>query len=457
MPSLRITPHARRILLVCLLSALAAMYGFAWFSPAIGLEYSDGAALVQAVTHHIDASPPLFPALLGLFAMVSRQPQWLKLLPLLCTLGWLVLTQRLLVKMGASLTASRVLVLLTAASPTVVHLATGIFAEPLFALLVTASLLALLEEQPVISGLCAGLATVTVTAGTALILASIVTLAAHRRLRSALIFTASAMLFATPWLGWWLANGGLPASRLHANELAVLAGNNLVLLAAAPVTMLSGYVNLYPGLLTAVALLIVLVRRRLFVPDLFFGLYCVALLFRTEPPLRGFAPVLPMFLWMLWRVARTGKYATVTKVTATALLAPALWFGFTMLARPTGWHEMETLFAYIRGNTAPDAVLMADLDPVFTFNTGRRTVRGFVADSYRSYYAPAGAGPVVTPDELRASVIRERVRFVVVTPDRELPESASFHKAVGALERSGMLEPVEVPGVPAEYRLLRVR
>ena len=45
-------------------------------------------------------------------------------------------------------------ILMTAASPTVLYLATGLFAEPLFALLLTASLLALLDERPLIAGLC---------------------------------------------------------------------------------------------------------------------------------------------------------------------------------------------------------------------------------------------------------------------------------------------------------------
>jgi hypothetical protein len=228
-------------------------------------------------------------------------------------------------------------------------------------------------------------------------------------------------------------------------------------LAAAPFILLTGYANLYPGLLTAIALLIVLIRRRQFVPDLFVGLYCVVLLCRTEPPLRGFAPVLPLVLWILWRVARTGRFATVTQVVAITMIVPALWFGTLSLreaSAPDNWHEMETLFAYIRANTAPDDALLADLDPVFYVNTGRATLRGFEPDNYRNYYGPPGS--LVTPDQLRAAVLHNRVAYVVLTPDRDLPESASFHRAVGAMERGGMLEPVSVPGISKDYRLLRV-
>lgn len=121
---------------------------------------------------------------------------------------------------------------------------------------------------------------------------------------------------------------------------------------------------------------------------------------------------------------------------------------------PDNWHQMKTLFSFIRGNTPTNAVLLADLDPVFYLNTGRTTVRGFVPDNYRSYYAPPGS--LVTPDELVAAVRKNRVSYVVLTPDRDLPESGSFHRAVAALERGGVLEPVDVPGVTEDYRLLRV-
>lgn len=452
---------------ICLMAALAVMYGVAWFAPAIGLDYTDGASLVAAVSHRLNGSPPLFVTLLALFALISRQAQWLKLAPLVCTFLWLALTRRLLLKMGATRECAGMLVLMTAASPTVLYLSTGLFAEPLFAILMTVCLLSLLDEKPLTAGLCAGLATITLSAGTALIVACLLTLVAHRRLRSAAIFTGAAMVFAAPWLGWLLAHGGFAASQLHLSELAVLLGDNAMLLAATPFTLLTGHANLYPGLLTAVALLIALIGRRQFAPDLFIGFYCLMLLCRTEPPLRAFAPVLPLFLWILWRAARTGRFAAVTQAVAVLMIVPALWFGALRVfpsvtlgavaaetGPPDNWHEMEKLFAFLRSSTPPDAVLLADLDPVFYLNTARKTVRGFVPDSYRSYYAPPGS--LVTPDRLRASVLREHVSYVVLTPDRNLPESASFLKAVAALERGGILEPVSVPGAAGDYRLLRV-
>jgi hypothetical protein len=288
------------------------------------------------------------------------------------------------------------------------------------------------------------------TAGATLVVACLLTLVVRRRLRNATIFACASMLLAAPWLGWTLALNGLPALDLRS------IGNNTMLLAAAPFVLMTGYATLYPGLLTAVVLLIVLVRRRHFVPDLFFGLYCIALVFRPEPPLHAFAAVLPMFLWMLWRVARIGRFAAIARTTALLMVLPALWFCAVRVypavtrgavapetGAPDDWREMQRLFVYIRGNTPEDAVLLADLDPVFYLYTGRTTVRGFTS--------------VATPDQLVTAIRRDHVSYVVLTPDADLPESASFHRAVAALERGGLLEPVDVPGSTDEYRLLRVR
>ncbi|HVW09712.1 MAG TPA: glycosyltransferase family 87 protein [Bryobacteraceae bacterium] len=448
------SPRIRRISLICLLAALGVLYAIGWFSPAIGLEYREGANLLQAVTGHVETNPPLFPWLLGLFALVSRQPQWLKLLPLLCAAGWLALTWRLLAKMGASRACCWMMIAIAAASPAVEHLATGLYPEMLFGLLAIGSLIALLDERPILSGVAAGLATVTMTSGAVLIVACLLTLVTYRRLRAAVMFLVPAMLFASPWLGWWMAHSGMPNTNLDLSEWSVLLWKNAIWLAAAPFTAMSGYANNYPGLLTAVALLIVLIRRRQFVPDLFFGLYCVALVCRPEPPLYAFAPVLPLFLWMLWRVVRRGRFALISQVTAIGLIASALWFGLGQALRPAGWPDYQKLFAVIRANTPQNAVLMTDLDPLYYLNTGRTSIRGFTPDGYRTWYAPPR--PLVTPDELYATIPARRVDFVVMAPDREVPESVSYNNSIDALERGDFVEPVELPGLPAGYRLLRV-
>ena len=75
---------------------------------------------------------------------------------------------------------------------------------------------------------------------------------------------------------------------------------------------------------------------------------------------------------------------------------------------------MEKLFAWIRANTPPDSVLLADLYTVFYLNKRPEPlVRGFVPDT-GSYYAPPGS--LVTPDELRAAVLRAQRTMLVMWP-----------------------------------------
>jgi hypothetical protein len=100
------------------------------------------------------------------------------------------------------------------------------------------------------------------------------------------------------------------------------------------------------------------------------------------------------------------------------------------------------------------AILLANLDGALFLNTGRKTIRGFAPNSYDLFYAPRQSA--ATPDQLSNAIVRERVGFVVLTPDRGLAESASFHKSLEALERGGVIEPVDIPGAARDYRLFKV-
>jgi hypothetical protein len=92
---------------------------------------------------------------------------------------------------------------------------------------------------------------------------------------------------------------------------------------------------------------------------------------------------------------------------------------------------------------------------MFYLNTGRKSIRGFVPDGYKLYYAPSNS--LITPDQLGKQILENGVGYVALTPDRDFSEAPSYHRAVEALERGGMLEPVAIPGVSGEYRLLRLR
>lgn len=402
-------------------------------------------------------SPELFPIVLAPFRTVSLSLWWLRIPSVAAGIVWLFLTRRLLMRLGASAECSTFLVLATALSPVVVALATGLCPETLFALLATASLLALLGDRPSVAGALAGMATLTLSAGMSLIIAALMAFLARGRFRPATRFAVFSALFASPALGWTLSDG-VPIARLHLSEIGLILGSNVIRLAAAPFILLSGYDSLYPGLLTALAVLFVLIRRRHFLPDLFVGLYCLLLIFRVELPIRAFAPVLPLLLWMLWRVVRDSRFALVSRIAAIALAVSAAAFNGIMAfdrADVRNWSQSQELFSAIRANTPPTATLLADLDPAVEVWTGRKTVRGFTTDLFRSRYMPT-ASSLVTPDSILATIGHDRVGYVVVTPDRQLPESPSFHRAIGALERGGTISPISLPGVGAEFRLYAV-
>jgi hypothetical protein len=490
-----ITPAVRRAIIAIFFALIAVIDLIGWHAPAIGLSYDDAAYLVTAESMVIghgyaieslpDAVPqtrfpPLFPAILALFMLVSHNTLWLKLLPLACAVVWLVLTRKLLLKMGASRNGAHFLVGLTAASPFVVFLATNLLPDLLFALLVTAALLALLEERATAAGLLAGFATLTRTAGVPLIVACLLTLVIRRRFRNATLFAAAAMIIVGPWFGWALAHSASdpfygPGHYASANILTALAasekarvvGRNFSLLLGSPFTLLAGFSHLFAVLSTIFLLGWSLVVRRQLVPDLFALLYCLMLLCWVGPPLRLMSSILPLVLWIVWRVwSRIGKPEAVAAAALLIAVLPlyadaarmpvALAHGyFPAGPRPSAdWREIQKLFAFIRAQTPKDAIILANLDPLFYLNTRRKAVRGFAPNDYKLYYESGGT---ITPDQLAAAIARYRVTYVALTPDRDFAETAFFHRAADALERGGVLEPLAIPGISGDYRLLRVK
>jgi hypothetical protein len=491
---MKLNQTAQRMLIASFFAIVAVVYAVAWLAPSIGLFHDDAVYLVTAkalVAGHgytlenlpnpipQTKYPPLFPLLVALFLMISDQAELLKLLPLICTAAWLLLTYKLLRKMGAEPWGSLLLVGLTAASPLVVFLGTNLLSEPLFALLLTAALLALLDDRMFLAGALAALASLTRTAGLPLIAAIALTLILRARFRRAIVFTATAVGLATPWFAWafvhaagdpYYGGGNYAASNmlkaLSASEKASVIGANLMFLFSGPFTLLSGIRDVYAAIVTFCLLVWCLWKRRQLVPDLFLLLYCGMLLLWPGPPARFLVPVLPLILWLFWRVFRNIpiREALAAVVLIVALLP--LWASTRRIPatfrsgefpnsdrQPDDWKEMSKLFAWIRKNTPADAILAANLDPLFYLNTGRKAVRGYLPDGYKTFYQ--SGGQTVTPDQLSSALLRGGVSYVALTPDRDFEESAAFHKSVEALERGGILEPVAIPGLAPEYRLLR--
>jgi hypothetical protein len=247
----------------------------------------------------------------------------------------------------------------------------------------------------------------------------------------------------------------------------VVLGANAISLFESPFTLLSGAANLYAAFGVALIFGLSVYRRRQLIPDLFVLLYCLLLLLRVELPALLMAPILPLTLWIVWRAVREVKIREAIAAVILLIALLPLWADGRRLAAawhegvfpaadraPDDWRELEKMFAYIRAQTPLDALLMANLDPMFYLNTGRKTTRGFVPDGYRLYYAPKNS--LVTPDRLTHDINENGVGYVALTPDTELPESAAYRRSVEALERGGVIEPLPVPGLAAPYQLFRV-
>ena len=231
---------------------------------------------------------------------------------------------------------------------------------------------------------------------------------------------------------------------------------------------MTGRFSLYAGMTAALLIIWSLIRRRQLAPDLFLGLYCIVLACRVSPPQHMVIPLLPLLLWLLWRAFgdMKNKEALAACVLVISLgplgaedfgaLRNALRFGrFTASERqPNDAKQMEKLFRYLRGST-PDTVVVALEDAAFYLHTGRKSTSGFTADNYTRYYAPKGS--IVTPDALGNALVANGAGYLALAPDRNLPESPSYRRIGGrAGTGGGVLEPVEVPGLEQDYRLLRI-
>jgi hypothetical protein len=284
------------------------------------------------------------------------------------------------------------------------------------------------------------------------------------------------MVMVAPWFGWSLANVTRGAdsylssnvlTAFPANEKVLVVTRNLMLLAESPGVLLTGFRDPYSAAGIVLILAWCIYVRRHLLPDLFVGLYCLMLLCVAWPPDRFVAPILPLILWMVWRVVNRVRIQEALAAVVLILGGAALWADvvrtpkmrtegtvFSDAQAPDNWGEMQKLFAYIRNNTPSSSVVLSELDPVFYLNTRRKAVRGFTPDGFGLFYAMKETG--VSPDQISNAILRDQVDYVVVTPDRGLAGSASFHSSVQALERGGVLQPVAIPGISPEYRLLQV-
>jgi hypothetical protein len=443
--------------------------------------------------------PFLFPALLAaVWRVFPRFPEnliWLKLVPLASTVAWGALAYRLFRAQTASKPVSMALTGLMTVAPWVLFLGTALLSETLFAALLTGALLLLgrLERANAATStsgagwravvgvaLLSSAAFLTRTVGITLIATGVLVLLMQGRWRRLAAFTLICVGLCGPWV-WWQAHQDSAAldiepyySRVNYQSWNILSFStaqrfqilkqNLAGMALAPATLAGVPVGgcgpllaLAAGALVAAGFSLSLSRRPAAL-EIFVALYTGLVLCWAWPPVRFMAPLLPALLVYGYRGTRAAcsGLKVSRRATRTALAAVALVFlvvggwslaRLALAARDYGtlripgiaqddWQETVRMFTWLRENSAPDAVLAGNLDPILYLYTGRKSIRGFVQNPYLLHYgADKEAWPLGSADQMLAALRSNQVRYLVCAPNASFREGPYLERLTGELRR----------------------
>jgi hypothetical protein len=393
----------------------------------------------------------------------------------------------------------------------IVTFARLVLSETLFLALVLAVLVLLTSEgdPPILAlaALAAG-ATLTRSAGIAVIAAAALELVRRRAPRRALWFLALTLAFVAPWLVWQRVYGSAPVNVLLRYYVSYDVGSPAyVSMLTSPdraLQMLYGNLRyagemldtlvppavwwlrpLVYGLLAVGVVTLCTGRRAPLV--IFTAMYMLLVLGWPWHPGRFMTAVMPIALLGIFRgggyvegraadvlwprlvvPARWGIRAAIGIVVVIQLTWFALYLAqrvtpaFGTFERSGQWRGFEETAAWVREHTEPDAVLASGLDPLYYLYTGRHAVRPWFFRP-ETYFYPYGReaidlGPV---DEIVPELARLGVGYLIVDPLEDYVERTAagrlFHAIVGAAAGAPP-EPVFVSsdGLHRVYRLSRL-
>ncbi len=502
-----IVPVLLRLAAALFLCLLLAAYAVAWRAPATGTYHDDGIYLVTAKSlaeghgYRIlslpgepvqTKYPALFPALLA--AVWKLHPDFpanlpfLRLIPMAAAALWLWLSYKLFRELGETAHAAASITALAAASPWIVYFNTALLSESLFAAFMTACLLCVCQLErgstarwlPWTIGLFAAAAFHTRTAGIALAIAAPLWLWIRGRRRDALTAAASAAVLCLPWMLWCAAHpppdGVLYAYYTKANytgwnllfnftpaqKLDILL-TNLLWSAASPAILAGLPPATIPVLTLALGSVIVwpTLRQRWSVIAIFLAIYSAMVLLWAFPPARFSAPLLPLLYYFAWTAFRHRAVAAVAFTAAAILLViqirQTVEYGDAMPTTTQGenWRSVTATNDWLRRNTPANAVLAANLDPLYYLYTGRKAIRGFEADPYTLVYEP-GPFPLGQPNAVLGQFHSLPVSHWIVTPCAPFAECRPLTELSKATAATGELEPLET-GLPSGVHVYRIR
>ncbi|MGB9404838.1 MAG: hypothetical protein WCA98_14985 [Candidatus Acidiferrales bacterium] len=417
--------------------------------------------------------PPVFPLILaGVWSVAPRFPQnipLLKLIPLLSEVVWLYLVALFVRKKSRSLRLACWIAFLTAAAPAVLYMSVVPLSEMTFACLCTGSLLVLLdiEDHPdtstkklLFASALAAAAILTRTAGFPLILAGACTLFLRKRVPEALKFLVVASLLVSPWV-WWTRTHQPPGSLYdyysQANyaswnlvrhftwpQKAIIFKSNILASLLAPGSLL-GMTVASPGFMILILLIggfvlygwLLDFRGGLSALNIFLILYAAVIVLWAWPPSRFYIPVLPFLLLygymgadrFLRGLLLLRPQSRVSGWVCLLVLVPCATHGLILQARGAlrtkaaalpyitfgDWDSLTSVSNWISQETPADAVVMTNLDPLMFLSTGRKAVRGFIADPFEVWYAASPQDPLGSQSQMVDLMLRGGVDYFART------------------------------------------
>ncbi len=454
------------------LLVLIPCYWLAWMSPAIGIYHDDSIylttarALAEGRGYRIESVPKsvaqtkypvLYPAVLALGWKVAPEfpgNVWIFKGISLAWLGlWLGLAWWLLRRLSGSEGVAAAVVVAVAASPQVVFLSTAVLSETMFAALATATLCCLCryQEKPgwrwaAASAVLAAMAYHTRSIGICLMGAGAVAVLWQRRWREAALYTALAGGLSAPWLLWQYANREARGYLSYANyytgynaftnfgwaEKVEIVGKNFFFLLASPEILFGLPFGIWVGAALGCLALPFWVRglghRETPRGVALWGAFSLlVILFWAWPPPRFVVPMLPFFLYFVWRGAPgRGRGVLVALFWLAAGMGAVASYRHSGHARESGmwlpgnyplasWREYEAQLDWLRREAPVDAVIQSNVDPTVFLFTGRRAIRGSEGNASLKMYV-SKPEPLGSAEDFRANLLRQGVSYVVLTP-----------------------------------------
>ena len=496
-----------RVLAAVFLALLLPVYWIAFHAPAVGIYHDDGIYLVTAKALaegkgyrivSLPGDPPqtkypiLFPAVLSaawrIFPAFPDNALFLKAIPLLSAILWLLLSFRLVRDETGDRDVALWVVLLSAASSWVVFFSTTFMSETLFACLASGALICFRKLEEEGSGDKVGLPLLVFTAlvaasfltrtvGAPLVAAGAVALLLRRKYVSCAAFLAGFAVLAAPWF-WWQSAHGDSARAAESyytfsnyrgwnvlfnfpveQKIRILATNILRLLVS-PVLLLNtkgGTANGILAILVSILTTFGLVRdmsRNTRLLHLFVVFYFATIILWAWPPDRFVVPMVPFLLmfahkelsWIFGKIFSSGKLRDYALKVPVAFLAVPLIFHLYLVTKVTErnnaasfsfvhsiygqdrWDDTMDLLDWIRGHTPREAVVMGNLDPTIHLYTGRKAVRSFADDPYLLFFTRNFEDAMGEETDLAKRIVFNRVDYVVRTPSYFYKEGPIFNR-----------------------------